>query len=118
MSELNTYPPERRLFTRTQLQMRVQVLRMDPYEGDLVDNLQMVDISRGGIGTLSDKPFYPGQRLVLKMPAPGMDVRSITGVVRRCQRKDEKFVVGIEFDHPIASLCVDRDTARTTAAAA
>jgi len=118
MTALDRYPHERRLYPRTQVQMRIQVLRLDPNEGDLVDQIQMVDISRGGIGAISNKPFYPGQRLVMKLPAPGMDVRSLCGVVRRCDRRGEQFMVGVEFDHPIASLCVDHDSAAATAVAA
>ena len=107
MTSVETYPPERRLYPRTQVQMRVQVLRLDPNEGDLVDELQMVDISRNGIGALSERMFYPGQRLIMKLPAAGMDVRNVCGQVRRCNRVDDRFIIGVEFDHPIASLCAD-----------
>ncbi len=118
MTTVDTYPPERRLYPRTQVQMRIQVLRLDPNEGDLVDELQMVDISRNGVGATCERMFYPGQRLILKLPAAGMDVRSICGVVRRCDRVDDRFIVGIEFDHPIASLCVDTTGSSVAAAAA
>lgn len=113
-----TNPRERRLYPRTQVQMTVQVLRMEPNGGDLVDQIQMVDISRGGIGAMTDRAFYPGQRLVLKLPAPGMDVRSICGTVRRCHRRGEQHMIGVEFDHPIASLCVDSESSSVAAAAA
>lgn len=118
MTSVDTYPPERRMYPRTQVQMRVQVLRLDPNEGDLVDELQMVDISRNGIGAVCERMFYPGQRLIMKLPAAGMDVRNIRGQVRRCDRLDDRFIIGVEFDHPIASLCVDGSGASVAAAAA
>lgn len=118
MTAMEMSSAERRMYPRTQLQMTVQVLRLDPQEGDLVDHLQMIDISRGGIGATSKKAFYPGQRLVLKLPAPGMDVRSLCGTIRRCRKHDDSFVIGIEFDHPIASLCVDGPSSSVAAAAA
>ena len=118
MTAIEMSSAERRMYPRTQVQMAVQVLRLDPHEGDLVDQLQMIDISRGGIGATSKKAFYPGQRLVLKLPAPGMDVRSLCGTIRRCHGRDENYMIGIEFDHPIASLCVDGASTSVAAAAA
>ena len=112
------YPSERRMHPRTRVNMSIQVMRMDPDAGDLIDQVEMVDISRGGIGLVSDKSFYPGQRLVMKLPATGMDVRSICGVIRRCERRGESFQVGVEFDHPIASLCADGAKPVMAAAAA
>ena len=47
-----------------------------------------------------------------------MGVRNLCGVIRRCTRRDDSFQVGIEFDHPIASLCADDVSANQSAVAA
>ena len=98
---------ERRLYPRTQVRMPVQVTRMDPDGGDLLEQIEMMDISRGGLGALAGRWHYPGQRVVLRLPAPGMSVRSICGIIRRCAAADGMFHLGIEFERPLTSLCAD-----------
>ena len=98
---------ERRLHPRTQIQMAVQAIRLDPDGGDLIEQLEMVDISRGGMGAVSSRAFYPGQRVVLKLPGMGMSVRSVCGVVRRVAKQDERYRLGIQFEMPLASLCAE-----------
>jgi len=102
---ISTFVTERRMHPRTQVRMPVQAIRLDPDGGDLVHRMEMIDISRGGMGLVSNRSYYPGQRLVLKLPAPGMGVRSICAVVRRCRPDGERYRLGIQFDRPIASLC-------------
>jgi hypothetical protein len=98
---------ERRLHPRTQIQMPIQAIRLDPDGADLLEQLEMVDISRGGMGAISSRAFYPGQRLVMKLPGLGMSVRSICGVIRRCAKVEERHHLGIQFEQPLASLCAD-----------
>ena len=64
--------------------MPVQITRMDPDGGDLVEQLEMVNISRGGIGRCSGRWHYPGQRVMVRLPGAGMGVRNICGIVCRC----------------------------------
>ncbi len=109
---------ERRLYPRTQIRMPVQVTRMDPDGGDPIEQLEMMDISRGGIGAMSSHWHYPGQRVLVRLPGPGMGVRNICGIVRRCMPLEGAFRVGIEFDRPISSLCADEPERANTAAAA
>ena len=109
---------ERRLHPRTQMHMPVQAIRLDPDAGDVVEHMEMVDISRGGMGAASSTSFYPGQRIVLTLPAPGLSVRSVCGIIRRCVKQEGRYRLGIEFERPIASLSVDGAGTRLAAVAA
>ena len=108
---------ERRLHPRTQVSMPLQLTRLDPDGGDLVEQVEMVDISRGGLGALSSRWHYPGQRVVVRLPAPGLGVRNICGIIRRCAPSEQRFRVGIEFERPIASLCAEEFTPAVSLAA-
>ena len=103
---MQSNPAERRRFPRTQLTLPIQAIRLDP-DGDVVEPMQLIDISRGGVGAVAHRPFYPGVKVLLKLPTPGMGVRNICAVIRRCRKSDEGYRLGIEFDSPIASLCAD-----------
>ena len=113
-----TFIAERRMYPRTQVRMPLQAIRLDPDGGDPIQHMEMIDISRGGVGALCRRAFYPGQRLVVKLPAPGMGVRSICGVIRRCSRQDDVFRLGIQFERPMASLCAEPAEAIPDAVAA
>jgi hypothetical protein len=65
-----------------------------------MDRVNMFDISRSGIGGLSDRRYYPGQRVVVCMPVGGDDsLRSLQAKVVRCQAEREGgYQVGLEFD--------------------
>jgi hypothetical protein len=84
--------------------MTLQGIRLDPDGGEVVDSLRMVDISRNGMGALSERLFYPGQRLVLCLPLTGkVGRRNLYATIIRCrQEKDQGYHVGLEFD--MASL--------------
>lgn len=103
MAFLNA-PEERRRYTRTQINMPIQAVLFDP-DGEVVDPMEMIDISRGGMGAVSRRAYYPGQRIVVKLPAPGMSVRNVYATVRRCGKSDGRYHVGLEFDRPMVSLC-------------
>ncbi|NQU74804.1 MAG: PilZ domain-containing protein [Planctomycetes bacterium] len=107
MVGIETSIAERRQYPRTQLNLPVQVIRLDPDGEDLVEQIEMLDISRGGIGAMCSKMFYPGQRLVLSLPARGMGVRRVCGIIQRCTKQQDRFHLGIQFAHPLASLCAD-----------
>jgi hypothetical protein len=91
--------PERRRHPRTQLQMTLRCIRLDPDGGDVVDSLSLFDISRSGLGAYCDRPFYPGQRLVLCLPLTGSNGRrNIYGTVTRCRPTEDGYRVGMVFD--------------------
>jgi len=105
---LETYTlPERRRHPRMQLRMTVRAIRLDPDGGDVVDNLEMSDISRSGLGAVSDRPLYPGQRILLCLPLSHIGGRrNVYATVVRCRRGEEGYRVGVEFDSAsIGAVC-------------
>lgn len=95
---------ERRRHPRTTLRMLLRCVRLDPDGGDVMDTLDMTDISRSGMGAICDRAFYPGQRVVLHLPA-GEDRgrRNIYAAVVRAQSSDAGYRVGLEFDRASAA---------------
>ena len=90
---------EKRRCPRMGIQMKVQCIRLDPDGGDVVDMLETVDISRQGMGALSTRPFYPGQRILLCMPLTSLrGQRNISATVIRCRPQEDGYMVGLAFD--------------------
>ena len=105
MPETDYRRPERRRHPRTHLQMRIQCIRLDPEGGDVVAMLDTVDISRCGVGAVSDRPFYPGQRVVLCMPLTSIGGRrNIYATVVRCRQEEQGYNVGMDFDASAVSI--------------
>ena len=99
MSISTISPVERRRHPRTPLKMRLSGIRLDPDGGEVVDSLQMLDISRSGLGAICDRSFYPGQRMVLCLPlSPDRGRRNVYARVVRCRKAEEGFQIGVEFD--------------------
>lgn len=99
MSTTHYSPPERRRYPRTHLQMMLQGVRLDPDVGDVQNTLHMVDISRGGMGVVSDNWLYPGQRIVLSVPLHPEGGRSnLNATVVRCRKVEDGYRAGLEFD--------------------
>jgi len=99
MSIPTVRPVERRRHPRTPLKMRLTGIRLDPDGGEILDSLQMLDISRSGMGAICDRPFYPGQRLVLCVPlSPERGRRNLYARVVRCRQVEQGFHIGVEFD--------------------
>ncbi len=99
MSMLNYRPIERRRFPRTRLSMMLHGIRLDPDGGDVCDTLEMVDISRNGMGAVADRWLYPGQRIVLCLPVhPDGQRRNVYATVVRCKKAREGYRIGLEFD--------------------
>ncbi|HUS47154.1 MAG TPA: PilZ domain-containing protein [Phycisphaerae bacterium] len=92
-------PVERRQHPRTMVQLMLKGIRLDPEDGDIVDTLRMVDISRSGMGAFLERQAYRGQRFVLRLPlteAGGR--RNIYATVLRCRQKKQGYRVGLQFD--------------------
>ena len=117
MSETARIMPERRQFPRTQLQMQIQCIRFDPDGGDVVDVLHTVNISRSGLCALAERPYYPGQRILLCMPLTSMGGRrNIYATVVRCRHEEEGYNVGIEFDATSSGIWQPQEPAAAVAA--
>jgi len=99
MSQDNDFLTDRRRHGRTRIKMRLKGIRLEPDGGDVVDTLDMVDISRSGIGARCERGFYPGQRMVVCLPLSGHGGRrSIYATVGWCRTGDEGYRVGMQFD--------------------
>ena len=99
MPETVIFHQERRRHPRVQLQMRIQCIRLDPDGGDVLAALDTIDISRSGVGAMADRPFYPGQRVLLSMPMTSADGhRNIYATIVRCRQEQEGYRIGLKFD--------------------
>ena len=78
--------------------MSAHCIRLDPDCGDVTDRIDVVDISRGGLGAICDRPFYPGQRVILCLPRSEGGHRNITASIVRCRHRNEGYRIGLEFD--------------------
>ena len=117
MTTIRYYPPERRRHPRTQLRMTLHGIRLDPGCGDVQETLEMVDISRSGMGVISDHWLYKGQKIALSVPVYGQKGRkNIFASVVRCQKTQEGYRVGLEFD-PSAIAAVLGNISATALAA-
>ena len=98
MAERQLSPIERRRHPRTMVQMSLRGVRLDPEEGEIIDSLRMVDISKGGMGVYSDRPAYPGQRFILCLPVDTGGRRNMYATVMRCSQNDAGYRLGMQFD--------------------
>jgi c-di-GMP-binding flagellar brake protein YcgR len=95
---------ERRRHHRTHVSMSVNCVRLEPEGGDVVDRLHIVDISRGGLGAVADRAYYPGQRLVLCLPRTNdAGQRHIYATIVRCRQHTDGYRLGLEFDNAAIS---------------
>jgi hypothetical protein len=79
--------------------MKVQCIRLDPDGVDVLDALETIDISRSGVGAMSERSFYPGQRILLCMPLTSLNgQRNIYAKVVRCRQEEQGYNIGLEFD--------------------
>lgn len=100
MTQSKSIPLERRRHPRTKLEIRLRGIRLDPDCGEVVEQLHMRDISKSGIGATSARAFYPGQRIVLALPAPSSGrQRNLYATVVRCRQTEQGYRVGMEFDN-------------------
>ena len=116
MTTVTYKPTERRRHPRTRLSMMLHGIRLDPDGGDVRDTLQMVDISRGGMGAVADRWLYPGQRIVLCLPMhPDGRRRNVYAAVVRCQKARQGYRIGLEFDRVGAGASAGYEAAAAAA---
>jgi hypothetical protein len=114
---VSAVPVERRRHPRTMVQMTLRGVRMDPEEGEIIDSLQMMDISRGGMGALVDRAAYPGQRFILCLPLSDKGGRrNVYATVMRSRQTEGGCHVGLRFDNFANDAWVGVSTAVAEAA--
>ena len=117
MEAFKPFFQDRRLHPRTQLQVTLRGLRLDP-EGELVDTFHMCDISRSGLGAFVDRPYYPGERVVLNLPVLEDGTRrGVYATVVRCRPDQAGFKVGMRFDGNSGTMWVGNPAAAMAVAA-
>jgi len=81
----------------------------DPDGPRVLDHLDTVDISRSGVGAISNHRYYPGQRVVVVMPqGEEQPLRSRYATVTRCLTDQEGgYKVGLRFDAASVSTTTD-----------
>ena len=100
---------ERRRHPRTHVRMGLRCVFLEPDGPRMMDHMDMVDLSRSGVGALSNYRYYPGQRVMVCLPAAADgSQRSMYATVARC-RKDREggYRVGLRFDAATAGGSVD-----------
>ena len=110
---------ERRRHPRMLMDATLSCICLDPDAVDVVNCLQTMDISRGGMGALSRRAFYPGERLVLSLPlSPGSGRRNLyASVVRsRYDSENEGHRVGLAFGNDAVGASRGVDLTATCAA--
>lgn len=105
---------ERRRHARVHLEMALQAVRLEPDNMDVTDRLHMTDVSRSGVGAISDRSYYPGQRVLIYLPLTGKNgQRVLYATIRRCRRHAQGYHLGMEFDR----MSLDTWYSQTSAAA-
>ena len=116
MESTKIFFSERRVHSRTQLRMALRGLRLDP-GGEMVDTFHLLDISRGGLGAIVDRPYYRGQRVVMSLPVvENGSRRSVYASVVRCRGDREGYHVGLRFEPSSGTLKLDYAAATLAAA--
>jgi len=103
----NSSNSNRRIFERTPANGQVLGHRIDHTISARQNprlNLQLNDVSIGGLAALSDEPLAPGERLCVTFPrrglAPGWNA---SGRIIRCEPSATGYRVAIEFDRLLAA---------------
>ena len=91
---------ERRKHPRTRVHLPLQCIRMEPDGPSVLDRLEAVDISRGGLGAITQQRYYPGQRVVVRLPVmrTNGDRHMFAKVVRCRPLRDEGYRVGLQYE--------------------
>ena len=99
MDSGNDFPVERRRYRRHAMETTLQGIRLDPDGGDVVDTFRTRDVSHNGLGAMTERAFYPGQRVVLTMePESGPGRRNIYATIVRCRSAQSGYRIGMQFD--------------------
>ncbi len=89
--------------------MAIHCVRLDPGGTSVLDQLEMFDMSRSGIGAVSDQSYYPGQRVMVRLPlSRASGARHMYARVVRCRPSREGgYEIGLEFEAAVRGGTVD-----------
>ncbi|MBT3201384.1 MAG: PilZ domain-containing protein [Phycisphaerales bacterium] len=112
MPETTIKAIERRRHRRESVHFDVRCIRLDPHEGGIIDNVDLVDLSQSGVGAVSENWYYPGQKVVVCLPADATHgSRQVKATVKRClSRHAPGYRIGMEFDHNARDTWVNQNT--------
>jgi hypothetical protein len=103
VSQAPSFRQERRKYRRSIVGMPIQALRRTISEDNpgRIVGLHVADVSRGGVGAVSQEMLESREPLLLLFPpvGPGRGLDT-PGQVVRCDRCADHYAVGIAFDRP------------------
>jgi len=103
MSSAPMTPQDRRRFRRSVVGMPLQAVRHTTPQNDprRIVGLRVLNVSRGGVGAISQESIPVSEALTLFFPplGPGRG-RDAPGQVVHCQDCGDHFAVGIAFEEP------------------
>jgi hypothetical protein len=103
MSSAPMTPQDRRRFRRSVVGMPLQAVRHTTSQNDprRIVGLRVLNVSRGGVGAISQESIPVSEALTLFFPplGPGRG-RDAPGQVVHCQDCGDHFAVGIAFEEP------------------
>jgi hypothetical protein len=103
VSQAASNPNERRRYRRSVIGIPIHAVRRDTPENDpsRLIGLHILNVSRGGVGAITQDPLRHREPLVLLFPplGPGRG-RDTDAQVLRCDRAGNCYAVGIAFTEP------------------
>lgn len=103
MSQSASNPNERRRYRRSVVGIPIHAVRRETTESDpnRLIGLHVLNVSRGGVGAISQDPLQHREPLVLLFPplGPGRG-RDTHAYVIRCDRTGDCYAIGIAFTEP------------------
>jgi hypothetical protein len=107
LGDADVFPLERRRADRHCISGRVTAVRserLDDGPHNHICSLQMLDISDSGLGAVVGEPVEPGSRIAVFFPPHGPEHGfDLLGTIVRCQRREQGWEVGIQFEQKAAA---------------
>ncbi len=102
MGSAQDKPSDRRIFPRKQARGPVMARRLDhalPARQQPLVQMDLRDVSLGGLSALSDVPMTCGERVSVQLPSQGLTAPwSAYGRILRCEPSGMGYRVAVEFD--------------------
>lgn len=90
--------PRQRRFRRFAVRAEAKLCPGDPTSSSHAIRVHVRDISRGGMGVLSDEPAVPGTHWRIELADGSTSIASLNGFCRYCRPiTDHAYLIGIEF---------------------